>query len=341
MDWEKEKEYTGSLGQLFSLKEFKLTGGKADGVRAVEVKNSTGINMMVLPDRGMDIYEMAYKGVNLSYHTKSGIVAPQYYDGHKNGWLKSFSGGFLTTCGLQNTGYPFEEDGVEYGLHGKMSNTPADSVNIWIEEKSYPEVHIKGIMNDSQLFGANLRCEREFIIPYNENEILFKDRITNIGYRKEPVMILYHFNLGYPLLSEKSIIMIPTKRVMPRTAYDIGYMNEYEKVYSPQDNWQEVVFYHDMAQDEAGRTYAGIWNEELNMGVKISFSKKQLEYFVQWRMFGKGEYVIGLEPANGTIDGRLDAEKNKSLKHLESGQSLEYELCIKVVDKKEELEELL
>ncbi|WP_274595949.1 DUF4432 family protein [Robinsoniella peoriensis] len=46
------------------------------------------------------------------------------------------------------------------------------------------------------------------------------------------------------------------------------------------------------------------------------FSHK-LDHFVQWKMMGAGDYVMGLEPANATIDGIADAIENGSVvRHL-------------------------
>ena len=38
-----------------------------------------------------------------------------------------------------------------------------------------------------------------------ENEIIIKDKVKNIGFDETPYMILYHMNMGYPLLTENSV----------------------------------------------------------------------------------------------------------------------------------------
>lgn len=69
-------KYIGDFSQLFGTKEYTLHGGKAEGVRAVDVKNGSGLEFTVLPDRCMDIAWLSYKGNNLSYISKTGIVSP-------------------------------------------------------------------------------------------------------------------------------------------------------------------------------------------------------------------------------------------------------------------------
>lgn len=46
--------------------------------------------------------------------------------------------------------------------------------------------------------------------------ITISDTIVNTGDKVEPVEILYHMNMGYPLLDEDSIIQIPSAEVIPR-----------------------------------------------------------------------------------------------------------------------------
>jgi len=56
---------------------------------------------------------------------------------------------------------------------------------------------------------------------------------------------------------------------------------------------------------------------------------------VQWKNFVKGEYVMGLEPANCTIDGRSDALARGQMQFLEPGQSATYRLKFHFDDTKE------
>ena len=55
MDYAHERRYIGNDAQLFSVKEYTLTQGKARGVRAVDVSTAAGLDYTVLPDRCMDL----------------------------------------------------------------------------------------------------------------------------------------------------------------------------------------------------------------------------------------------------------------------------------------------
>jgi hypothetical protein len=118
-------KYVGDTSQLFGIKSYSLIGGKADGVRALDINNGTGLNLTVLPDRALDIVYLSYKGVNFSYISNTGIVAPTYFNDAGSGFHRSFTGGFLTTCGLTNVGAECNDGGEELGIHGRIANTPA------------------------------------------------------------------------------------------------------------------------------------------------------------------------------------------------------------------------
>ena len=57
-------------------------------------------------------------------------------------------------------------------------------------------------------------------------------------------------------------------------------------------------------------------------------------------MMGAGDYVMGLEPGNSTIDGIEDAVNNGSMKYLEPGESREYQLTFHILKGRESFEKI-
>lgn len=96
--------YIGHDSQIYGVEEHHLVGGKGAGMRILEVNNGKGIELAVTPDRAGDIARLRFKGINMSYMSPCGYVSPAYYDCIGSNWLKSFTAGFLTTCGLQAVG---------------------------------------------------------------------------------------------------------------------------------------------------------------------------------------------------------------------------------------------
>lgn len=331
MSYSKEKAYIGNLAQIFAVKEYKLCGGRADGVRAIDISNGAGLDITLLPDRCMDLYQIRFQGKNLNFITPNGIVHPNNYQPDGDGWLRAYAAGFLTTCGLSNIGIPGEDDYGKTVMHGRIANTPAADVCIKTEVMDdVPTVTVTGTMHEAVLFGTNLTLTRTIVCRQGSNEVEVTDRVHNAGYHRVPHMILYHFNMGYPLLSETARIVIPHHSMTPRTDHAAAHASDWAVVVPPQDDFSEMCYYHDVVADETGMAEVGIDNPANGLSMRIAFDKSTLTHFVQWRMLGKGEYVTGLEPCNATIDGRDDALKNGSLKFLEPDQTVEYCLKIKV-----------
>ncbi len=125
-------ERTGRLSQAGGISHFTHADGKGNGVSTLRVRTARGLEYWVVPDRGMDIFEASFLGRSLCWHSPVGMVHPAYYSNRGTEWLRSFPGGMLSTCGLTTVGIPCEDNGERLGLHGSISNTPAESVN-WSE----------------------------------------------------------------------------------------------------------------------------------------------------------------------------------------------------------------
>ena len=102
--------YIGHETQISGVEGHGLVGGKGDGMRLYEATNGKGLELTLSPDRNGDITRLRYKGVNMSYFSPCGYVAPAYSDKTGSNWLQSFTAGFLTTCGLQAVGTPCTDD---------------------------------------------------------------------------------------------------------------------------------------------------------------------------------------------------------------------------------------
>ena len=112
--------YIGHPSQLCSVEEVRLLGGKGDGMRLLQIRNAVGTELTISADRCADISRLVFKGDNMGYFSPCGYVAPAYYDDKEDGFLKSFTAGFLTTCGLTAVGSPCVDEGEELPLHGTI-----------------------------------------------------------------------------------------------------------------------------------------------------------------------------------------------------------------------------
>jgi hypothetical protein len=317
---------------LFGIKEYILSGGKSKGVKAFDVKNGSGLEFTVLADRCLDISGLSFSGTNCSYISKTGIVAPSYYEENGIGFLRSFFAGFLTTCGLRNVGSPCEQNGEAFSLHGRIANTPGEEIcasTEWVD--NVPVLTISGKMREARLFGENLVLGRIIICKYGENKITIQNTVENLGFKKAALMLLFHFNMGYPLLDEDSILITPTEKLIPRDSIAEKGKTTYSQSQKPTYNYQEQVFYHNLKSDAKGNTVVALINNRLELGVAIHFNKNQLFNFTQWKQMGEGEYVMGMEPCNCYVGGRVDPRNERILEHLEPGEIRNFDLTIELL----------
>lgn len=331
-------KYVGDISQLFSVKEYRLTSGLADGVRGVDIKNGSGLEMTILPDRALDISSLSFKGINFSYMSKTGIVAPQYFSHGKTGFLRSFYGGFLTTCGLRQVGSPCIDGEEELGLHGRIANIPAEQVYAGIDfVDDLPVATVRGKVREASFFGENILLTREIKTTLLENGFTIRDRVENLGFRKEPLMILYHMNLGYPLLSSKSYFLSDSQGIYPRDEEAARGLDRSHLFSLPEKDYKEQVFYHKMKGDLKGNTYAGLVNPIQEMGIIISFNKNSLWNLTQWKQLGEGEYVLGIEPGNCHVGGRKRAREDSVLEYIQPGEVRDFEIKVLLFDSMEEI----
>lgn len=336
MHYQEQKLYTGSLRQLFSVREARLLGGKADGVRVADVHNGANLEVCVAVDRCMDIPEVRYRGRVLNYITPNGIVHPSYYSCFGEGWSEAFAGGLLYTCGLSHAGVREELDWQSRKEHGCIANAPAEQFSIRVcEEPEGPAAELCGVMREGMLGGVNLSLTRRIRICYLRDEIEVTDTVCNEGYRSVPHMLLYHCNLGYPLVQPDSVLRIPNRGVRARTPFAEARLPELDVILPPQDELEEMCYYYQLQPEPDGWTRVRLENRREGLGMTLSFDTAALPQFLQWKNFVKGEYVMGLEPANCTIDGRGDALARGQLRTLAPGQSAVYRLRFRFDDGQE------
>jgi hypothetical protein len=272
------------------------------------------------------------------------VVHPAYYDGRDVQWLKSFAGGLLTTCGTTTAGSPCEDRGEALGLHGAVSNIPAERVS-WREEWQEDELllTVEGTVRESSVFGPNLVTHRTIQSALSGRFLRLADTIENEGSQAAPLMRIYHFNFGFPLLTERSRVYCPTQRVEGRTPFAAEHAESWSCFEPPTAGIDERVYYHQMQPDSEGQVRVLLVGDDpvRDFAVELAYSAATLPQFIEWKMSGAGHYVLGLEPSNCRIEGRKSERKAGRLRILEAGAREEYRLELRVLHGASEVAEAL
>jgi hypothetical protein len=322
----------GDISQLGGVRLVTLDDGAERGVRAADLRSGEGFNLTVLLERGMDISHAEYRGIPLAWISPTGAAAPQFYEPQGTGWLRTFHGGLLCTCGLTQAGIPNIDQGEELGLHGRISHIPARQVawdGAW-EEGEY-RFWISGQMREASALGRDLRLTRRISMTLGQPTLTIHDRVENHGYETSPHMLLYHFNLGFPLLSPQSRLEVESIETEPRDPAAAVGLGKHTTFEAPTPNIAEQVFFHKVAADKKGFAQARLVNPDLGLGVQLRYRQRELPELVEWKQVGQGAYVVGLEPANCRPEGRAAARQRGALVELAPGETLDYLLEIKVL----------
>jgi len=316
---------TGHLSQLGGLKPYMLTDGFANGIRAVDFRTTKGLELTVLLDRAMDISEARYQGMSLCWRSASGDVGPSYYDPRGLGWLWTFFGGLLITCGLAQAGAPCADAGEELGLHGRISTSPAERVSFREEwEGDRLRLAVSGLVREARLFGPGLELRRTITAYGDGAGFSLRDTISNAGARTSPCMVLYHINTGFPLLDAHTELIAPSATVEPRDAAAEDGREDCAKMHAPVSGYEEKVYLYTMKPDPDGFVTVALINRRLGdgLGLRLRYRAAELPCFTEWKMLGDREYVLGLEPGNCFPLGRAAERAAGRLVELEVGQQI-------------------
>lgn len=331
-------ERVGDVSQIAGVKLVELTDGREKGVRAAEFTTGTGLCFTALIDRGLDISSATYDGKSLCWRSSTGDVSPAFYDARGLEWLRSFFGGLVCTCGLTYCGAPCVDEGEELGLHGRVSNSPAQNVAVdthW-EGDNYI-MSLKGEVRETGVFRDSLVMTRQISAKMGESVITIRDVVENRSYEPAPHMMLYHINIGFPVVDVGAKLVSATTVVTPRDGVAAGGKENFDAFVVPAAGYEEKVYYHDLKANRSGMTMAGIVNPRLGgtgLGVYVKYSKKQLPFFAEWKQMGQGTYVVGIEPANCHVQGRNLERAQETLVTLAPGGAATYDLEIGVLEDK-------
>ena len=304
--------------QMYTLRRFSLTEGKASGVNIIEICTAGGLQVDLLPDAGLDIGQVRFRGTNVTFISKNGYDSPAAIAPYETEFLNTFPGGMLYTCGLRSTGGAHRDGDEWHPLHGRYHSLMAEQVCTEVIDNT---ILIRGTVRETALFGHNLVLKRTIRIPIFGAEITVSDELTNLAHKDEEYALLYHCNFGYPLVSEEARLELPENRkTTPRTPFAATGLGRETTFDPPQPLQEERVFFH----EDMPHT-AALVNDAEHIRMTMHWSDS-LPILAHWRSMASGDYVCGLEPTNCYIMGRKAERENGSLPVLKPFETVTTEV---------------
>lgn len=289
----------GNIESIAGVHPIMMLSGPALGLRVFQV-NCGRLRFQVLIDRCLDIGECYYDGMPIHFLSRTGTTNSLRHNEGANA-IRSVMGGLMFTCGLLHVGASVTDDtGCTLPMHGRIRNTPATNecaYGYWEGDEYY--LTIKGEMRETALFGSNLVLRRTISVKLGEDIIYIHDKFENEGFVSSPLKLLYHCNLGYPLLDETAYMKVNSSQIVARDEWTQSCMelSPPTQCQAPIDNFPEQVFYHRVHAEEGYRK-AALVNPTKGLMFTIRFGAEELTGLTQWKSRGSGDYVLGMEPTN-------------------------------------------
>lgn len=325
--------YIGDFSQIAGVKLGEWADGSERGLRIAEVRSGSGLRFTVLLDRGMDIGPADYRGAALGWISHVGFSAPNYYEPDGLGWLYGFGGGLMTGCGMTYAGAANVDEGESLGLHGRLSFIPAQKIRTGEEwQGDECTIFVEGEIRQARVHGEYMLLKRRISTMLGSNAIRFDDTVQNLASKPNPVMMVYHINIGYPMLNENSYLVAKTHSVTSRDPIAEAGIGNWDHFQKPTPAYDEQVFYHDIPADSDGWAGIDLISPDIGRKLTVRYVKDTLFNLVQWKMMGSGTYVLGLEPANCHVDGRKRERERGTLRFIQPGEQCKFVVEISVVE---------
>jgi hypothetical protein len=323
-----------------------LHGGRQEGVQVIEVDNGA-MTFTIVPTRGFEIWkaEVSKPGkLRLGWDSPvKEIIHPSYIrlaDNGGQGWVAGF-GGLMVRGGLASFGSPVQDGNEQLTLHGHVDYLPASYVSMRYEATPIPRLVFRGVVNDFQTFGPQLRLTSEITTVIGKPEIVFDDQVTNMSDAPQEMQLLYHTNFGTPLLGAGAQFVAPIKQVAPMNAAsaagDMAGWNRYSGPHAAP--YAAQVFNMQLYGDASGQTQAMLKSPDGGSGVLMRFDTHGLPYMSLWKneVTAKAGYVTGLEPGTGFPNPRPVERAAGRVPKLQGGESYRVHLAIAALTSKAEV----
>lgn len=272
--------------QVASIHRYTFTQGREKDLDVLDCNNGK-IRFLLNVSKACDIMQLYHEGQNMSFVSKNGFTKREIP------FLSRFEGGMLYTCGLDSVG---GRDGYE--LHGTLHNIPAEIIRAECNEKG---IVVEAIIRDTALFGKNLLLKRKICTAIESDNVTLEDTLINEGYKAEEYCILYHINIGYPMLDDGAKIIADVESYKPRTEWAKQNESTMYEMDAPVANQEETCYFLKLNKPEIS-----LINEKIAKKFTISYSGDTLPHFVEWKSMSSGDYALGLEPCTTELDSGFE-----------------------------------
>lgn len=330
LDIDLPEKVTAGTGR-FGIKYYPIQSGTSAGMHCLSI-DTGNVTATILPDRGMGLWKCWSGDLEFGWQSPvTGPVNPSFVPVHDVsgiGWLEGFDE-LLVRCGLQSNGAPeFAENGtVRYPLHGRIANLPAHRLDIQIDVEN-GILDVIGAVSESRFLIYSLELQTRYRFRVGSPVIEIIDTVTNRSSQPGSMQLLYHINVGQPVLQSGSTVHTPFRNLAPRDARAAESVEQWNQCNGPAAGYREQVYFVEPIADDHNWSETMLASADGNFGFAVHFDTRTLPYMTLWKNTAAVEdgYVVGLEPGTGFPNTRSFEERNGRVVTLQGGESRTFRL---------------
>jgi hypothetical protein len=321
----------------FLFRSQRLVYGPSAGIDILEIVAGR-LRVILIPSRGMSLWKAFVDDWEIGWQSPvRGPIHPSLVrmdEPSGLGWLDGFDE-LVVRCGLQSNGAPeFDEHGrLKYPLHGRIGNLPAHSLKIAVDPENQ-SLHVQGSVSETRFLIQNLELQTNYTFNLNSLAIGCQDIVTNRSAKPSSMQLLYHINIGQPILEGGGQAHLPFTELAPRDNHAADGMDHWNTYLGPTAGYAEQVYFAKPIADDKGWSEALLHDRDQSKGVAVAFDTRNLPYFSLWKNTASTEdgYVTGLEPATNFPNPRSFEESQGRVVALAPNESRTFGWSLEPLD---------
>jgi hypothetical protein len=309
----------GNLAQIGGVELLAHEQGYARGTRFLDFRTGSGFRFSVQVDRGMDPGYAEFAGASLAWLPPKLFPAPSFWENDDHAWVRYVLGGLCNTAGLVSIGNPQTIDVSSfkfharaedrYGTHDRIAIVPASHFNFgerWDGDRCF--LWAEGNVRQEIAYGENLLLTRRYETELGASSFSLRDVVRNDGFYPTPHQLLYHFNIGYPVVDDGAELLVSPSGEVPGSMFEDaeGTSERYRFFSGPEKEFFAEGYEIPIAPDKDGWCSAAVVNRGFagldgGLGVYLRYDPTTLPVYIEWRMMGESLYAVGMEPSTNAF----------------------------------------
>ncbi len=327
---ENPRAYKTAAGE-FGVQRFLLTDGPRSGTELLVVETDR-VRAALCPTRGLSLWKAYIDSTPVGWNSPvQGPIHPSLVPLAEQsglGWLDGFDE-LLVRCGARSFGAPdFDAQGnLLFGLHGRVGNLPARNLQVVVDE-AHSLLVVQAEIHETRFLQYNLRLQVQYAFALGEPVIDVRDRLTNASDTPTTAQMLYHINVGDPILGKGARMHLPNPLIVARNEHAASDLADWAVYREPTAGYEEQVYFSAAKAVDDGWAEALLESADGETAFSVRYKPETLPFFTQWKntVGANDGYVTGLEPGTGFPNPRSFEEEKSRLVQLEPGQEIAFDL---------------